>query len=50
MYIPQLNKYSLNFPNPCDANEEGIVAWGGDLGILTKVLYFPGIWTLKYHK
>jgi len=31
MYIPQLNKYSLNFPNPRDANEEGIVAWGGDL-------------------
>jgi leucyl/phenylalanyl-tRNA--protein transferase len=31
MYIPQLNKYSLSFPNPRDANEEGIVAWGGDL-------------------
>ncbi|WP_457744250.1 leucyl/phenylalanyl-tRNA--protein transferase [Sulfurimonas sp.] len=31
MYIPQLNKYSLTFPNPRDANEEGIVAWGGDL-------------------
>lgn len=31
MYIPQLNRHSLVFPNPHDANEEGIVAWGGDL-------------------
>lgn len=31
MYIPQLDKYSLEFPNPREANEEGIVAWGGDL-------------------
>ncbi|ADN09795.1 leucyl/phenylalanyl-tRNA--protein transferase [Sulfurimonas autotrophica] len=31
MYIPQLDKHSLTFPNPHDANEEGIVAWGGDL-------------------
>jgi leucyl/phenylalanyl-tRNA--protein transferase len=31
MYIPQLNKHSLTFPNPHDANEDGIVAWGGDL-------------------
>jgi len=31
MYIPQLNKYSLTFPHPNDANEDGIVAWGGDL-------------------
>ncbi len=31
MYITQLDKYSLNFPDPEDANEEGIVAWGGDL-------------------
>ncbi|WP_457748540.1 leucyl/phenylalanyl-tRNA--protein transferase [Sulfurimonas sp.] len=31
MYIPQLDKHSLTFPNPNDANEEGIVAWGGDL-------------------
>ncbi|MCF6310409.1 MAG: leucyl/phenylalanyl-tRNA--protein transferase [Sulfurimonas sp.] len=29
--IPELNKYDLNFPNPNDANEDGIVAWGGDL-------------------
>lgn len=29
--IPQLNKYDLSFPNPNDANEDGIVAWGGDL-------------------
>ncbi len=31
MYIPQLDKHSLIFPNPHDANKEGIVAWGGDL-------------------
>jgi len=29
--IPQLSKYSLAFPHPNDANEDGIVAWGGDL-------------------
>jgi leucyl/phenylalanyl-tRNA--protein transferase len=29
--IPQLNKYELKFPHPNDANEDGIVAWGGDL-------------------
>ncbi|MBW6487925.1 leucyl/phenylalanyl-tRNA--protein transferase [Sulfurimonas sp.] len=29
--IPQLKKYELTFPNPNDASEEGIVAWGGDL-------------------
>jgi len=29
--IPQINKYELNFPSPHDANEDGIVAWGGDL-------------------
>ena len=29
--IPQLNKYELSFPNPNDATEEGIVAWGADL-------------------
>jgi len=29
--IPQLNKYDLNFPHANDANEDGIVAWGGDL-------------------
>ena len=29
--IPQLNKYELNFPNPSQANEDGILAWGGDL-------------------
>jgi leucyl/phenylalanyl-tRNA--protein transferase len=29
--IPQLSKHSLLFPNPQDANEDGIVAWGGDL-------------------
>ncbi|HFB53881.1 MAG TPA: leucyl/phenylalanyl-tRNA--protein transferase [Sulfurimonas autotrophica] len=31
MYLPQLNKHSLIFPDPRDANEDGIVAWGGDL-------------------
>ena len=29
--IPQLSKYEIKFPNPNDANEDGIVAWGGDL-------------------
>ncbi|MEA2090974.1 MAG: leucyl/phenylalanyl-tRNA--protein transferase [Campylobacterota bacterium] len=31
MNIPQLNKYSLTFPHPNDANRDGILAWGGDL-------------------
>ena len=31
MNIPQLNKYELTFPHPNDANEDGILAWGGDL-------------------
>lgn len=31
MNIPKLNKYSLAFPDASDANEDGIVAWGGDL-------------------
>ena len=31
MNIPELKKYELIFPNPNDANEDGIVAWGGDL-------------------
>ena len=31
MYLPQLNSHSLTFPDPRDANEDGIVAWGGDL-------------------
>ena len=29
--IPQLNKYKLTFPHPNTANEDGILAWGGDL-------------------
>ncbi|EQB39963.1 hypothetical protein M947_02780 [Sulfurimonas hongkongensis] len=29
--IPKLNKYTLDFPDARDANEDGIVAWGGDL-------------------
>lgn len=31
MNIPQLNKYDLTFPHPDNANEDGILAWGGDL-------------------
>lgn len=31
MNIPQINKYNLVFPDPNSANEDGIVAWGGDL-------------------
>ena len=31
MNIPQLQKHTLSFPDPNDANEDGIVAWGGDL-------------------
>ncbi|MFA6197492.1 MAG: leucyl/phenylalanyl-tRNA--protein transferase [Sulfurimonas sp.] len=31
MNIPQLNKHNLSFPHANDANEDGIVAWGGDL-------------------
>ena len=27
----QLSKYELTFPHPNDANEDGILAWGGDL-------------------
>src|SRR3989338_3162095 len=29
--IPKLLKHELTFPNPNDADENGIVAWGGDL-------------------
>lgn len=31
MNIPRLNKFDLIFPDPRDANEDGIVAWGGNL-------------------
>lgn len=31
MNIPKLSKYDLSFPDPNSANEDGIVAWGGDL-------------------
>lgn len=31
MNIPKVNKYELVFPDPNCANEDGIVAWGGDL-------------------
>lgn len=31
MKIPQINKYELDFPDPNSANEDGILAWGGDL-------------------
>ncbi len=29
--IPEINTQKINFPNPNDANSDGIVAWGGDL-------------------
>ncbi|MEA3369895.1 MAG: leucyl/phenylalanyl-tRNA--protein transferase [Campylobacterota bacterium] len=29
--IPQIDKNELEFPDPNSANEDGIVAWGGDL-------------------
>lgn len=29
--IPKLSHYELTFPHPHDANEDGILAWGGDL-------------------
>ncbi len=29
--IPELNRYKIEFPHPSQANEDGIVAWGGDL-------------------
>ena len=29
--IPQLNKYDLTFPDANEANEDGILVWGGDL-------------------
>ncbi len=31
MYIPQLSKYSYTFPDPREASDEGLLAWGGDL-------------------
>jgi len=36
--IQELNSSTLLFPSPHDANEDGIVAWGGDLHPL-RVLY-----------
>jgi len=44
VHIPQVNKFDLNFPHPNSANEDGIVAWGGDLNP-TRVLnaYQSGI-------
>ncbi|SFV59528.1 Leucyl/phenylalanyl-tRNA--protein transferase [hydrothermal vent metagenome] len=29
--IPELNRYTIEFPPPTSASQEGIVAWGGDL-------------------
>jgi leucyl/phenylalanyl-tRNA--protein transferase len=29
--LPEINKYTIEFPHPSQANEDGIVAWGGDL-------------------
>lgn len=34
MYIPEIDTNNFNFPNPKSANEDGIVAWGGDLNPL----------------
>lgn len=31
IFIPQLDKYKIEFPHPSQASDEGIVAWGGDL-------------------
>jgi len=31
MQIPKLHKYDFTFPDPNNATEDGIVAWGGDL-------------------
>lgn len=31
MNIPQINKYELSFPDANNANDDGILAWGGDL-------------------
>ena len=31
MNIPKLSTYEFTFPHPNDANEDGILAWGGDL-------------------
>jgi len=36
-YLPQLNKYSFTFPNPREASEEGLLAYGGDLSA-TRIL------------
>ncbi len=38
--IPRLNKYELKFPDPNDANEDGIVAWDGDLNPLRLLLAY----------
>ena len=29
--LPELNRYTIEFPHPSQASEDGIVAWGGDL-------------------
>lgn len=44
LQIPKLHKYDFSFPDPKNATEEGIVAWGGDLNP-TRVLraYREGI-------
>ena len=31
MQIPELKRHDLSFPHPSEANEDGILAWGGDL-------------------
>ncbi len=31
IFIPQLHPKDFSFPNPLDASDEGLLAWGGDL-------------------
>jgi leucyl/phenylalanyl-tRNA--protein transferase len=31
MVLPEINKYTMEFPHPSSANEDGLLAWGGDL-------------------
>jgi leucyl/phenylalanyl-tRNA--protein transferase len=32
-YLPQINSQKLEFPNPKNAIDEGLLAWGGDLSV-----------------
>lgn len=49
--IPEINKKQLNFPHPSTANEDGIVAWGGDLNTYRLITaYQSGIFPWYSHK